>query len=143
MSAPRLIHFADPLPEPVADRPSAERAIGAPPLRETREVYGAEPGLSVGEWCCAPGAWRIAFHRGRHEFFQVLEGELRIHAATGGCRRFGPGDAGVIPAGFEGVFEVVQAVRKRYVMLDVALPAGGDCPAPATPAGTPAAPGCP
>jgi len=115
----RVIDFADPLPTPVEDRPAAERAIGAPPLRRTWEVHAdAAAGLSIGEWACAPGAWRIAFHPGRHEFFQVLSGRLRIVDETGDGREFGPGDAGIIPAGFRGRFEVLEAVRKRYAMVD-------------------------
>ncbi|MBI2308358.1 MAG: DUF861 domain-containing protein [Rhodocyclales bacterium] len=116
---PRLVHFADPLPAPTTDRPAAERAIGPPPLRTTREAYavGTE-GLSIGEWECEPGAWTIAFHDRRHEFFQVLAGRLRIVDEAGHAREFGPGDACVIPAGFRGRFEVLEAVRKRYVMID-------------------------
>ena len=76
---PPVIHFSDPAPAPVEDRPAASRAIGTPPLRLTSERYSAEGGaLSVGDWECEPGAWRIAFHPGRHEFFQVLAGRLRI-----------------------------------------------------------------
>lgn len=115
---PPLVHFADPLPPPATDRPAPERAIGPPPLRTTWEAYATAEGLSVGEWACAPGAWRIAFHERRHEFFHVLEGRLRIVDAAGHAREFGPGDAGVIPAGFRGRFEVLEAVRKRYVMID-------------------------
>ena len=37
---------------------------------------------------------------------------------AGNAREFGPGDAGIIPAGFIGTFEVIERVRKRYVMLD-------------------------
>lgn len=117
--SPRLIHFSDPLPPATTDRPAPERAIGPPPLRTTHECYAApEAGLSVGEWRCEPGAWRIAFHAGRHEFFQVLEGRLRIADEAGNAREFGPGDAGIIPAGFRGCFEVLEPVRKRYAMLD-------------------------
>jgi uncharacterized cupin superfamily protein len=54
----------------------------------------------------------------RHEFFQVISGRLRIVDAAGQAREFGPGDAGIIPAGFVGTFEVLEAVTKRYVMLD-------------------------
>lgn len=116
---PELICFADPAPAAVEDRPGADRAIGAAPLRRTAERYLAEDGaLSIGDWSCAPGAWRIRFHPHRHEFFQVLEGRIRISDEAGRAREFGPGDAGVIPAGFAGVFEVLEPVRKRYVMFD-------------------------
>ena len=38
--------------------------------------------------------------------------DARIHAEA-----FGPGEAAVIPAGFRGVFEVVEAVEKYYVIV--------------------------
>jgi len=116
---PSVIHFADPAPAAVEDHPAVERAIGAPPRRLTAERYAADNGaLSIGDWHCEPGAWRIAFHPGRHEFFQVISGRLRIVDTKGVVREFGPGDAGIIPAGFTGTFEVLERVSKRYVMLD-------------------------
>lgn len=116
---PPVIHFSDPAPESVEDRPALSRAIGAPPQRLTAERYSAEGGaLSIGDWSCERGAWRIAFHPGRHEFFQVVSGRLRITDTAGNAREFGPGDAGIIPAGFIGTFEVLERVFKRYVMLD-------------------------
>ncbi|HQR05081.1 MAG: DUF861 domain-containing protein [Proteobacteria bacterium] len=114
---PELIHFSDPLPVPVEDRPSAERCIGIAPLRTTWSRYESGA-MDCGEWACEPGAWKIAFHEEHHEFFHVLAGRLRIHDETGVFREFGPGDAGVIPAGFTGIFEVIEPVRKRYVMID-------------------------
>ncbi len=114
-----LVDFAEPLPAGEDDRPAAQRCIGVPPLRTTFERYAANDGeLSIGEWRCGPGAWRIDFHGGRHEFFEVLEGRIRISAEDGAAREFGPGDACVIPAGFRGLFEVLEPTRKRYVMVD-------------------------
>lgn len=116
---PSLIHFSDPLPAAVIDAPAAERCLGPAPQRATQECYSALAGaLSIGEWSCAPGAWRITFHAGRHEFFQVLEGCIEIADESGQIRCFGPGEAGIIPAGFRGIFTVRTPVRKRYVMLD-------------------------
>lgn len=124
--SPAVIHLSDPLPTPTTDRPPPERAIGAPPLRTTWEAYAATAdGVSIGEWACEPGSWKIVFHARRHEFFQVLEGRLRVVDEAGIARELGPGDACVIPAGFRGRFEVIEAVRKRYVMIDVATPAQG------------------
>lgn len=119
MSEARILHFDDPLPPPVTDQPAPDRAIGPPPQRTTWERYQGEGGaLSVGEWACQPGAWRIRFHPHRHEFFQVLSGRLSIADSAGYTRQFGPGEAGIIPAGFVGVFTVLEPVRKRYVMFD-------------------------
>lgn len=123
-----VIHFSEPAPLPVEDRPAASRAIGPAPLRTTYERYNADNGaLSMGDWECEPGAWRIAFHKQRHEFFQVVKGRLRIMDGAGNAWEFGPGDAGVIPAGFIGTFQVLERVSKRYVMIDVPqLGEGGD-----------------
>lgn len=115
--SPKLLHFADPLPPPTFDQPAPERCLGAPPQRTTWELYDNQ-GVSMGVWACQPGAWKISFHADRHEFFQVLEGRLRIADETGAAREYGPGDAAIIPAGFRGVFEVLEPVKKRYVMID-------------------------
>ena len=114
----KLITF-DTLPPVALDQPAAERCIGTPPQRSTWSVYQGDGGaVDCGVWACEPGAWRIAFHGNRHEFFHVLEGHLRITDADGTAKEFGPGDACVIPAGFKGVFEVLTPVRKYYVMMD-------------------------
>ena len=119
MKLPALIHFADAAPPASEDRPDCARTIGKPPRRLTSERYSAEGGaLSMGDWACEVGAWRIKFHSRRHEFFQVLEGHVRLTDADGKVRDYRAGDACIIPAGFEGLFEVVEATRKRYVMLD-------------------------
>ena len=116
--AKRLITF-DVLPPVSVDQPAADRCIGEPPKRSTWSVYQGEEGaVDCGLWASEPGAWRIAFHDHRHEFFQVLEGRIRITSEAGEAREFGPGDACIIPAGFKGLFEVLVPVRKYYVMMD-------------------------
>lgn len=113
-----LITF-DALPPVALDQPAAERCIGTPPQRSTWSVYQGDDGsVDCGLWACQPGAWRIAFHENRHEFFQVIDGKIRITAESGEAHEFGPGSACVIPAGFKGLFEVLEPVRKHYVMID-------------------------
>jgi uncharacterized cupin superfamily protein len=135
MVTPTVLHFshlAEVLGEPVLDQPAAARCVGdlPPPQRKTWSLYEAplqvgqegqsNPAeLDCGIWECEPGAWTIAFHPGRHEYFHVLSGELIIHGKDGSQNHFSPGQAGIIPAGFEGVFEVLTPVRKHYVMVDV------------------------
>jgi len=121
MSRPRVLHFSDPgiFGAPQADFPAPDRAIGKAPRRLTKECHGAEGGaLSMGEWECEPGAWKINFHPRRHEFFQVLRGRLQIISESGDILDFAAGEAGVIPAGFRGEFHVLDYVHKRYVMFD-------------------------
>ncbi|MCX9155667.1 cupin domain-containing protein [Niveibacterium sp. 24ML] len=114
-----LIHFSDSLPAPSPDRPRPDRLIHGNPARLTWTLHESADGLtSAGIWACEPGAWRIAFAAGKEEYFHVLEGRLRIADTAGHTREYGPGDAGLIPAGFEGSFEVIEAVRKHFVVID-------------------------
>ncbi len=68
-------------------------------------------------WACEIGAWRIAFDEHSDEFFHVLEGRIRISDADGHATEFGPGEGCVSPAGFTGTFEVLEQVKKHYVMV--------------------------
>lgn len=115
---PALVDFRA-SPEPSHDRPRPDRLVQGDPARTTWTHYGAPSGdFDCGIWACEPGAWRIAFPPGKEEFFHVISGRLRIRDEAGNAREFGPGDACVIPAGFQGVFEVIEPVRKHFVVID-------------------------
>jgi uncharacterized cupin superfamily protein len=113
----KLIPFAGASTAPEYDRPRPDRLEKGNPLRTTLNHY-ASNGVNAGVWACETGAWRIAFAPGKDEFFHVLEGRIQITDAEGQAKQFGPGDAGVIPAEFTGVFEVLEPVRKHYVIID-------------------------
>lgn len=120
---PKLTVFSKLAPGPAYDRPRPDRLVSGNPLRTTQEYFLAGAGdLSAGIWTCEPGAWNIAFAPGKDEFFCVIEGRLRITDANGESSCFGPGEAGVIPAGFAGCFEVLERVRKHYVVLERPAP---------------------
>lgn len=116
---PRLIAFSAQQPTPSYDRPRPDRLVSGNPLRTTWEHFLSRSGdLSAGIWQCEPGAWQIAFPAGKDEFFCVIDGRLRITDADGQQHEFGPGAAGVIPAGFTGTFAVIETVRKHYVVVE-------------------------
>ena len=102
---------------PEIDYPRPDRLVNGNPKRTTWNHY-ENAGVSSGLWECEPGAWRIAFAEGKDEFFHVISGRIRITDAQGIAREFGPGEACVIPAGFTGLFEVIEHVRKHYVIID-------------------------
>ena len=116
----RLIIAGQPRPDPapVTDYPRPERLVSGNPRRQTGSCYESGP-MSAGFWECEPGAWRIVFADNKQEFFQVIHGRVRLHDADGGYQDIGPGDAAVIPPGFQGVFEVLDAVRKYYVIVEI------------------------
>lgn len=115
---PRLIDFSSAESTPSYDHPRPERLVNGNPLRTTWEHYANPSGeISCGVWACEVGAWRIVFDEHSDEYFHVLEGRIRISDEQGNANEFGPGDACVIPAGFTGTFEVLQPVKKHYVMI--------------------------
>ena len=116
---PKLTVFTASSPAPTYDRPRAERLVAGNPLRTTWEHFLSSNGdLSASIWACEPGAWDIAFAAGKDEFFCVIEGRIRITDSTGEAAEFGPGNACVIPSGFAGRFEVLESVRKYYVLIE-------------------------
>jgi uncharacterized cupin superfamily protein len=119
LAMPNLTVFSQQTPEPTYDRPRPDRLVKGNPHRMTWEHFATDNGdLSAGIWACEPGAWNIAFAPGKDEFFCVIEGKVRITDNDGKAAEFSPGDAGVIPSGFTGTFEVLEFVRKHYVLID-------------------------
>lgn len=111
-----LTVFATATTAPGFDRPHPDRLVAGNPLRTTWEHFERD-GMSAGTWSCEPGAWRIAFAADTDEFFHVISGRIRITDDGGTAHEFGPGDACVIPAGFTGLFEVLEPVTKHYVFM--------------------------
>lgn len=115
----KVLTFGAVTGEPDIDYPKPERLVRGNPRRATLNLYTDPAGqFSCGVWNCEAGAWNIDFPLGKDEFFHVLEGRIRITGPTGRAEEFGPGDSGVIPAGFKGLFEVLEPVRKHYVVSD-------------------------
>ena len=101
------------------DFPHPDRLVQGNPERHTYSLY-EHPHMACGIWHCEAGAWNIAFSGNKQEFFNVIEGLVRLHDKhSGTVIEVGAGDAGIIPPGFEGIFEVIQAVKKYYVIVEV------------------------
>ncbi|MBA5607773.1 cupin domain-containing protein [Duganella sp. FT3S] len=116
---PAITAFRQQSPTPEYDYPRAERRLHGKPQRTTWNHFTSASGdVSAGVWACEPGSWRIAFAQDKDEYFYVLEGRCRVIDEQGHAAEAGPGDALVIPAGFKGVFEVVEPIRKHYVIVE-------------------------
>lgn len=100
------------------DYPRPDRLVKGNPQRLTFSLY-EHPHMNCGIWQCEVGAWNIQFADNKQEFFQVIEGVVRLHdRETQAFVEITAGDAGVIPPGFVGTFEVVEAVKKYYVVVE-------------------------
>lgn len=119
MSDPGIITFNCDTATPSVDFPHPTRCISGNPMRTTWEHFiNCSGEMSCGIWGCEIGSWRIQFADNKDEFFCVIEGVVRLHDEKGRVIEIKPGEAAVIPAGFRGKFEVVEPVRKYYVVLE-------------------------
>lgn len=104
------------------DFPRPDRLVQGNPQRQTYSLY-EHPHMGCGIWHCEVGSWNIQFADNKQEFFQVMEGSIRIHDAhTQDFIEVKAGQAGIIPPSFIGTFEVVEAVKKYYVIVEVLVP---------------------
>jgi hypothetical protein len=115
MSA-RIITF-DRLPEPEATQPAADRLLAGDPRQRIWNLYAESSGqFFAGRWASTPGRWRVKYTE--HEFCHVLSGRMQITAADGTSWSFSAGDSFVVPAGFDGTWEVLEASVKLYAIFE-------------------------
>ena len=75
----------------------------------------ADEKLSVGVWESTPYA-EILSYPNENEYCVVLKGKVALTNPDGSVETFETGDSYVVPAGFEGRFEVLETLRKIYVI---------------------------
>lgn len=115
---PEITHFQQDVAASI-DYPRPDRLVSGNPQRTTWSHYeSADHQLSCGIWACEVGAWRIQFADDKEEFFCVIEGQVCLWDEQGKGVIVKAGEAAVIPAGFRGRFEVLEPVRKYFVVLD-------------------------
>lgn len=115
---PSILRFDPPDTAPEIDHPREERREVGNPERRTWMLYEApEAGMYAGIWECEPGRWRIQMDPNEHEYFVVLSGRCRLHEPDGRFTEAGPGEALVIPPAFAGSFEVLETLRKHFVIV--------------------------
>ena len=117
MSTPAPVSL--PLSAPiVADTPitSGEIMSGKPVAGFLNSFENSARGLSVGQWVCEPGAWH--FTAKEDEVCTILSGRGRLVSDEGTTINFAAGDSFVIPRGFVGLWETIEAIRKIYVVVE-------------------------
>lgn len=119
VNTPPIVKIEPPERPGALDFPREDRRQQGCPQRETWTLYESADGVtSAGIWACEVGRWRIVFPPEKEEYFFVLQGHVRLHDLQGGWTDVLPGQGAVIPAGFEGAFEVIEPVRKHFVVVD-------------------------
>ena len=100
-------------PEPIA----TGRVVAGSPLQSVANAYSDEGNaFHCGVWEGGVGAWRVAYTE--HEFCHLLAGRVSVRGDDGSETTLAAGDSFVIPAGFKGVWEVLEPARKLYAVYE-------------------------
>jgi uncharacterized cupin superfamily protein len=104
--------------------PASERTLIAPdrliagdPRQGSFNLF-SDPGqqFHVGLWESEPATWKVSYSE--HEFCTILEGRLLMRDEAGGEITVAAGESFVISAGFTGTWQVLEKVRKIYVIYE-------------------------
>ncbi|BCM25012.1 cupin domain-containing protein [Methyloradius palustris] len=68
----------------------------------------------AGIWHSSVGAKTVNYTE--EEVCYILEGRVRLTDAAGNAKEFGAGSTFVLPAGFKGTWETLEAIKKIYVI---------------------------
>jgi uncharacterized cupin superfamily protein len=112
----QIIDFRSGL-EPEATAPHADRLISGAP-RQLVANYFSDPTSQFhsGVWSSTPGKWRIRYSES--EFCCLTQGRVALEDAAGRRWEFAAGEAFVVPAGFEGSWEVIEDCTKFYAIFE-------------------------
>lgn len=114
---PPVIALADAGPAADSYRPDADRILSGDPVQTVSNQFASADGrFNCGIWTGATGSWRVSFTE--NEFCQLLEGVVAVRGDDGSERIFRAGDAFVMPAGFTGVWEIVEPAKKYYAVYE-------------------------
>lgn len=92
-----------------------EKCIKGHPVQRTWHQFSSGDGkFLAGTWEAEPGAWSVSYSE--NEYFRILSGHSILRDQHGAEQPLHAGDDVVIPAGFEGTWEVVETTRKIYVI---------------------------
>jgi uncharacterized protein len=112
-----IVHFATAPAETTQSKPAPERLLSGDPRQVVRNYFSDSTGqFFAGVWESTPGRWRVSYTES--EFCCITRGRVRIEDAHGAAWTFTVGDAFVIPAGFAGVWEVLEPTTKFYAIFE-------------------------
>ena len=72
--------------------------------------------MSAGVWEGEVGHWKVNYTE--HEYCEIVQGVSVLRDVDGNAKTLRAGDRFVIPAGFSGTWEVLEACRKIYVVFE-------------------------
>lgn len=117
MSIESIVDFSAVSTEAERYRPAPEKILKGDPEQTLYNHYNSPCGqMSAGVWEAEPGQWKVSFTE--HEYCEIVQGVSVLRDEDGNAKTLRAGDRFVIPAGFTGTWEVLEACRKIYVVFE-------------------------
>lgn len=114
---PEIVAFSSASAEISNAKLPPDRLLAGDPTTTTRNFFSDPDGVFfAGIWESTRGRWRVTYSE--YEFCHITRGRVRIEGPSGQRWEFGPGDTFVIPAGFAGVWDVIEPMAKLYVIFE-------------------------
>jgi uncharacterized cupin superfamily protein len=112
----KVIAFSRPLTAE-SSSPAADRLIAGDPRQAITNYFADRTEqFFAGRWSSTRGKWRIRYSES--EFCCLTQGHVALENLAGERWQFGPGDAFVVPSGFEGTWEVIEDCTKFYAIFE-------------------------
>jgi uncharacterized cupin superfamily protein len=112
----QIIDFATAL-EGETSIPAADKLLAGNPRQGVANYFTDATGqFFAGRWSSSPGKWRIRYTES--EFCCLIRGRVALENTRGDRWEFVTGAAFVIPAGFEGTWEVIEDCTKFYAIFE-------------------------
>ena len=105
-SAPHCLGPLTTRTNPLHDNPSSAH----------HTFYSVGP-TDVGFWMCTPGSFHVIEQQST-ECFHVLEGVFFLSNADGSATRCVAGDTVMLPKGWKGYWDVIETVKKLWVIVE-------------------------
>lgn len=117
MSIDSIVDFAQVLAQAETYRPAAHKILKGDPEQQVYNHYASPCGqFAAGVWEGAIGQWEVNYTE--HEYCEIVQGVSVLRDQDGQAKTLRAGYRFVIPAGFKGTWEVLEACRKVYVMFE-------------------------
>lgn len=114
---PDVVSFQDPTPPADRYRPDSAKVVSGDPAQSVANLFASHDGrFNCGVWTGDVGAWRVNFTES--EFCHLLEGVVVVTPDGGQPRTFRAGDTFVMPAGFQGTWDVREPAKKVYAVYE-------------------------
>lgn len=110
-----IIKFANNIVPVEEGGPRPETILSGKPASRTWNHYESADGkFFSGIWEADRGSWTIEYEE--DELCHILSGRSRLTDEDGHVTEVKAGDGFVIPAGFKGIWEVIEPTRKHYAI---------------------------